>query len=588
MKKQIITILLALCALAGQAKNKAIVWEQSSMVFTNNHYFQLSKVELSKQQTKLFCTYLKGERFMISKDSYLQADGKIYPIVSADSITLGEFQALTGSDEPIFVLNFKPLPLKTKEFDFIEGMEDDNFRVYGIHDSFFSFPVAPIPDEFRANYSEDDQLEEMQYSEEPAIVRFKAINYRKGMKPYITAQYVDLKNPTEPKNVDIRMNDEGEAVLSLAIGVPQLVWCSLVTSPWRSNCNLYFAPGKEVTVLVDMLKANTNTNNKFVGYKGFFAKYANEYYQTIFELTDKEHPMKKDAKTVEELIRDYDDYNADSRRLMDSLNIHGSPRDVWTQMTWEPDYDFDRCGAPIDSLAKTSTFTEHILQHHTTCLNNKKTVLTYNFVVASHYYAMKTDARGFVADLARYCYFLPKVLDGQKVTKPLIEDTSLSALYDSAVAEYEKSVAANKEGMADNAHYLDMTDIAPEDILQAILDKYKGEAVLIDIWATWCGPCRLGHQKLAPMKEELRDRGIRFVYITSLDSPVDDWKKQIADIPGDHYFLTNAQCKQIMKAYQSGGYPTYSLHDADGKLTYTIAGFPGVDKIKAEIEKVLK
>ena len=183
MKKQIITILLALCALAGQAKNKAIVWEQSSMVFTNNHYFQLSKVELSKQQTKLFCTYLKGERFMISKDSYLQADGKIYPIVSADSITLGEFQALTGSDEPIFVLNFKPLPLKTKEFDFIEGMEDDNFRVYGIHDSFFSFPVAPIPDEFRANYSEDDQLEEMQYSEEPAIVRFKAINYRKGMKP---------------------------------------------------------------------------------------------------------------------------------------------------------------------------------------------------------------------------------------------------------------------------------------------------------------------------------------------------------------------------------------------------------------------
>ena len=98
---------------------------------------------------------------MISKDSYLQADGKIYPIVSADSITLGEFQALTGSDEPIFVLNFKPLPLKTKEFDFIEGMEDDNFRVYGIHDSFFSFPVAPIPDEFRTNYSEDDQLEEM-------------------------------------------------------------------------------------------------------------------------------------------------------------------------------------------------------------------------------------------------------------------------------------------------------------------------------------------------------------------------------------------------------------------------------------------
>ena len=88
MKRTIIAILLALIAVAGNAKNKAIVWEETSKVFTTYRYFQIKRVELSKQQTKLFCTYLEGEKFMISKDSYLQANGKVYPIVSADSITL--------------------------------------------------------------------------------------------------------------------------------------------------------------------------------------------------------------------------------------------------------------------------------------------------------------------------------------------------------------------------------------------------------------------------------------------------------------------------------------------------------------------
>ena len=56
-KKTIITILLALVSMAGQARKTVVVWEETSMVFTTYRYFQIKKVELSKQQTKLFCTY---------------------------------------------------------------------------------------------------------------------------------------------------------------------------------------------------------------------------------------------------------------------------------------------------------------------------------------------------------------------------------------------------------------------------------------------------------------------------------------------------------------------------------------------------
>ena len=165
MKRTIIAILLSLIAVAGNAKNKAIVWEETSMVFTSNRYFQIKKVELTKQETKLYARYyyMPSYWFSIAKGSYLQSGGKTYPIVSADSITLGERFTLGDKGEQEFVLHFEPLPMKTKEFDFIEGLKDNNFKVFGVHDKNVPLPATPVPAEYRADYTEEDLLPELQY-----------------------------------------------------------------------------------------------------------------------------------------------------------------------------------------------------------------------------------------------------------------------------------------------------------------------------------------------------------------------------------------------------------------------------------------
>ena len=131
-------------------------------------------------------------------------------------------------------------------------------------------------------------------------------------------------------------------------------------------------------------------------------------------------------------------------------------------------------------------------------------------------------------------------------------------------------------------------DVTPEDILQTILDNYKGKAVLIDMWATWCGPCRAGHKAMAPIKNDLKDKNIQFVYITSPSSPPTTWQEMIKEIDGDHYYLTEEQNHYILNHFESEGIPTYAIYNTKGEQTYKSIGFPGLDTIKNEIDKAQK
>ena len=587
MKRTVIAVMLAFGCLAGQAKVKNIVWENPLKAYTTNELFEVRKVELTKEKTILYARYncLPGSWFTISKDSYLQTGGKRYEIIGSDSIQLSTKSYTDNSCRKDFILYFKPLPMKTKEFDFLEGLDDNDFKVFGIHDSTYVFPPAPVPAEYLADYPEEEELQELKYSDEPAIVHIKALNYRKGMEPQIRAHYMDLRNPSEPADTTFRINDEGEAELSLHICFPQVVWFNLSNSPWGSNCFLYLVPGLEITVLADMLQDDVYTNDKFVGYKGSFAKLSKEYCKLLIGLQTNETPMKETARTVEELIRDYDECCAEDVKYIESQPCSKSLKDLFIQET----YDCYYFKGLLDSLSKTQEFIEHVIRQYNMGLRSKTAVFNDNFVRASRYYVMDKNARGINADLARYCYYLPKVLDGQKVEKPLIEDPQLSALYDNVVADYQKTVAANKQELADNIHYLDMTEVAPENILQTILGKYKGKTVFIDIWTTWCGPCRYGHKEMAPLKEELKDKDIQFVYITSSSSPYKDWKDMIGEIPGDHYYLTQAQQDAIFSHFGTSGYPTYAIYAPNREIVTLFAGFGEgtLEVIKEALKKAM-
>lgn len=109
-------------------------------------------------------------------------------------------------------------------------------------------------------------------------------------------------------------------------------------------------------------------------------------------------------------------------------------------------------------------------------------------------------------------------------------------------------------------------DLPSDNMLEVLLQPYRGKVVLIDFWETWCIPCQMGLSQLAPLKEQLKDSNIVFVCITTPNSPKDIWKTKAKTIRGEHYRLTQAQHSYFYNQYKLNSVPRYMLVDKNGAV----------------------
>mgnify|MGYP000405848918 FL=1 len=128
-------------------------------------------------------------------------------------------------------------------------------------------------------------------------------------------------------------------------------------------------------------------------------------------------------------------------------------------------------------------------------------------------------------------------------------------------------------------------EVSNEDLFPSIISKFRGHTLLVDFWATWCGPCRSANKQILPMKKELKDKDIIYLYITGETSPLGTWRNMIPDIHGEHFRVTDEQWSYLREKFSIRGVPTYFVIDKEGNITYKQTGFPGVDTMKEQLMK---
>lgn len=127
------------------------------------------------------------------------------------------------------------------------------------------------------------------------------------------------------------------------------------------------------------------------------------------------------------------------------------------------------------------------------------------------------------------------------------------------------------------------TDIEGKTVSLADL---KGKFVYIDVWATWCGPCRGEIPSLKAMEEKYAGKDIHFVSI-SCDKDKKAWENMVKKDELKGVQLHMGDDKSLMDAYLINGIPRFILLDRDGKIISANMSRPSNAKTAAKFDELL-
>lgn len=191
-------------------------------------------------------------------------------------------------------------------------------------------------------------------------------------------------------------------------------------------------------------------------------------------------------------------------------------------------------------------------------------------------------------------YLLLECLEGIRHHQP-------KEVSESYLARFKKDVqdTAIQNYVADNYFISDdysgksmLTDISKKKTLDftKMLEGHRGKVVYIDLWASWCAPCRA----LMPASEKLRaaykTRPVVFVYL-SLDQKYTAWKNAAVDerLDGypESYLLINAHEAALPKKLALESIPRYLIINKAGKMVHQNAPGPDSEEIIKLLDKYL-
>ena len=640
MKKWIF-ITLCIAGLFNCCQKRPDVIEWPVFEVRNSGTLEIDKIELSDTATvfHIDAYYWPNNWIRIDKETYIQESGtnnKLL-ITHSEGINLDEETYMPESGTISFKLFFPSLEPTIAKIDFIESDCENCFKIWGIHLlPNAKIKMSPVPNDI---VNTTEPLPAAVFSLQPTQVSGQLSGYVNGMGPKIITIYTTNIINGERVETELPVSDDGTFSGEVLPGMPGIVYSSLG--------NLFLVPGQDMKIFVDLKKRSrvesryrtdkepADSINTYVS--GYFSgSELNKINQATIGMFDYQQMMKDVVNMSPDEFKQYllnimnrqlneinqKDYSINTQVIaenniklatftfliryesiitdayMQANNIKREDMATVAFKAEKPDDDYYSFlkGQLTDNMSYLPNFA-YISSFLTDLFglpngNDQPAKEQFAYFKEKITPVLGAD-KGVLFDLAQIKYYSAQLNDlkfysnaEKQEIRDAFKDKPVYA--EALIAENDKMqtlLAANRDNKESILN--ELPQVSQEKMLDAILAHYRGKVVLVDFWATWCGPCMVAMKSILPMKEEMKGKDVVFLYLTGETSPLGTFTQTYPTIAGEHYRVSDAQWRYWMKTFDIQGIPTYMIYDRQGKQISKHLGFPGVETIQKNIEKAL-
>ena len=130
-----------------------------------------------------------------------------------------------------------------------------------------------------------------------------------------------------------------------------------------------------------------------------------------------------------------------------------------------------------------------------------------------------------------------------------------------------------------------MKDVAGKDVK---LSDYRGKVILLDFWATWCGPCKFEIPGFVALQEKYGSRGLQVIGV-SVDDSLDKLEPYVKEHHMNYPVLQGLGHEDVQEAYGPiFGIPVNIVISREGKICVKHTGLPAIESGSDSIEHAVR
>lgn len=371
----------------------------------------------------------------------------------------------------------------------------------------------------------------------------------------------------------LQMNAEGKASVVLPVDEPQY---GIVKYKWKTKA-IYLEPGKGLDVIWDMRPSGLEI--EFAGDGADKNNFINGKETRVPVMGD--FGLKED-----EFLEKIDQYIADNNKVLESKGF-----DKVFQEKEKTRLLYDVCGilwqyaqnrdcseeyiakmkslmVEEDWLLQLDSYTNFMegavayfagkaLENQENASVKEKTLNVLNYVLSN----IKSQAvKEYLVASFSISYIDSEGVDDAEEVKAIFNKEVTNSVMQAAFNSlYAQGSSVAKGSKAHGFKYLDING------KEVSLDDFKGRYVYIDIWATWCAPCREEYPHLQMLEKAFQGTNISFVSI-STDQDEAKWKQTVKDEKMGGIQLHTGGDEDFLNAFRVKGIPRFILINPEGRI----------------------